>query len=634
LTIHFTDFQAVPKIADLTRTVGAVRTSLSEQIFKAFEEIGELASGAADPESFEREEGESEGFKSLGEACLVVDALGHDARQRQVKSFCDRQLKSYEKIFRGEEEHSNLDSVDRRFAWFRRLLKSIDERFENVFPPHWHLQYRLCLQFLQQTREGLQAKLEDDTSPDSENVIVIVKALQKSIMFEKEMTSKFERDYGSSVKNTTVDANQAYDNDMEYDSDGNPVDPRSAQGIKMRRLRERDKKKALAEKTGDKTPQVDEHALLPIIGILSGVFLPFMGPYVALERQNLEEQLATVVGDKDLDNRGEMPVFTSSINLFVYMKNSINRCCALTNDVVFFNLYKEYKSALISYAKTLLLKIPQPYISSTAMMTAQLRKDKEDPVNPKTASYRLPPGEETTVCHVIDTCEYCVDTIEALEELIKDKIDEKYKETVDMYDEGEEFGEVSSIGLRILISGLENRLEVGFKEFSRTDWSAFDDVGEESPYVQTMSSCITQFFGLCQASLPILYYRNLCDNFSALFLKNYNSALMKVKRYSDISTQQILLDVYSLKSLMLKLPVLNSSGLAPNMYTTHCTTEFQKIEILLKLIGTPVGILVEVFRQQRPDGNMKELQIVMGCKGIKRVQQQELLEQFGGEGGV
>ncbi|GMH52959.1 hypothetical protein TL16_g01345 [Triparma laevis f. inornata] len=110
-------------------------------------------------------------------------------------------------------------------------------------------------------------------------------------MFEKEMTSRFERDYGSSVENTTVDKNQTYDADMEYDSDGNTVDPRSARGIKMRYLRERAKKKAIAEKTGDTTPQVDEHALLPIQGMLSGVFHPYMGPYVALERQNLEEQV-------------------------------------------------------------------------------------------------------------------------------------------------------------------------------------------------------------------------------------------------------------------------------------------------------------------------------------------------------
>lgn len=173
-----------------------------------------------------------------------------------MEEFATAQLKPYSKIFRPEEEHSGLDQVDRRFAWFRRLLKNIDERFENVFPAHWHLQYKLCLQFLQMTFEGVKLKvrrvraqlqllipycfippltlicplcspqLEDTDSPDSENVIVIVKALQKSLLFEREMTAKFEREYGSSVASTTVDKAATYDDGMEYDKDGNEVDPR------------------------------------------------------------------------------------------------------------------------------------------------------------------------------------------------------------------------------------------------------------------------------------------------------------------------------------------------------------------------------------------------------------------------
>lgn len=147
-----------------------------------------------------------------------------------------------------------------------------------------------------------------------------------------------------------------------------------------------------------------------------------------------------------------------------------------------------------SYAKTLLMKIPQPYVSSMAMAAQQLRKDKDDPVNPKMANYRLPSGEETTVCHVIDTCEYCVDTIEALEELIKDKIDESYKDTVDMMDEGDEFGEGTTIALRVLISGLENRLEAGFKEFGRINWGEFDDVGEGEPHRFAVSASHSRIY--------------------------------------------------------------------------------------------------------------------------------------------
>jgi Vps53-like, N-terminal len=44
---------------------------------------------------------------------------------------------------------------NRRFAWFRRLLRSIDLRFEGVFPSHWRLQQRLCLAFMDKTRASL-----------------------------------------------------------------------------------------------------------------------------------------------------------------------------------------------------------------------------------------------------------------------------------------------------------------------------------------------------------------------------------------------------------------------------------------------------------------------------------------------
>ena len=222
-----------------------------------------------------------------------------------------------------------------------------------------------------------------------------------------------------------------YDNEMEFDKNGNEIDPKSAEGIKLRYLRERAKSKAIAEKTGhiNNACEKEEHALLPIVGILSGVFFPFMGPYVSLERQNIAEQLATVVADQELDDRGESPVYASSINLFVYIKNSINRCCALTTGQVFFNVYKEYKVALTAYSKALLGKMPQPYISSSSMLSNQLSGNAApSAANPKTATYRIPPGEEVTVCNVINTCEYAVETIEPLEELMKDKIDETYQE--------------------------------------------------------------------------------------------------------------------------------------------------------------------------------------------------------------
>ena len=42
--------------------------------------------------------------------------------------------------------------VDRRWAWFRRLLRTVDSKFSTVCPPHWRLPLRLCFEFTERTK--------------------------------------------------------------------------------------------------------------------------------------------------------------------------------------------------------------------------------------------------------------------------------------------------------------------------------------------------------------------------------------------------------------------------------------------------------------------------------------------------
>ena len=81
----------------------------------------------------------------------------------------------------------------------------------------------------------------------------------------------------------------------------------------------------------------------------------------------------------------------------------------------------------------------------------------------------------------------------------------------------------------------------------------------------------------------------------------------------------------------MKLPALGNTP-APASYTTHVTAEFAKIELLLKLVGTPTPILVDVMKQQWVGCTLKDLQLVMQLKGLKRAQQTELLYSFDGDG--
>lgn len=99
--------EQVPRIAELRQTVTGIKNELVEQTSQAFNQVGQLASSTADPEGFQRDAEKPGQFRSLHEACLVVDALGGQARQQQVTEGALKRHDSY---------------TDVVFAVWRRIL--------------------------------------------------------------------------------------------------------------------------------------------------------------------------------------------------------------------------------------------------------------------------------------------------------------------------------------------------------------------------------------------------------------------------------------------------------------------------------------------------------------------------------
>jgi hypothetical protein len=125
-------------------------------------------------------------LQQLSDACLVVDALEPSVREELVKNFCSKELISYKQIFEGagqnlayptffscifhfitsvhtfgcivililpwwETELAKLDKTERRYAWIKRRLRSNEDTWK-IFPPSWHVDYLLCIQFCKITR--------------------------------------------------------------------------------------------------------------------------------------------------------------------------------------------------------------------------------------------------------------------------------------------------------------------------------------------------------------------------------------------------------------------------------------------------------------------------------------------------
>jgi vacuolar protein sorting-associated protein 53 len=456
-----------------------------------------------------------------------------------------------------------------------------------------------------QTRDHIYALLDGPRKDqDATSANILLKALQKTIVFEKEITAWLQREYGTVFRE---------DRTVVAESKVKAADGDAPEGVE------------------------------PLIGIASQAFEDYMHPYIDLEEQSMAEQLTEALEDRTVDTRGERPVFISSTNLFVYIKGSITRCTALTKGKAFYQLYQAFQDALRKYSQILRGKLPAAVPPSTTVVGAlSLAGPFGQKQEASQAQYRVAKGEEVTICHIISTCEYCADTMEALEELIRDTIDDEYKPRIDMLNDQEVFHEITAKAIRVLVSGLTNRTENALRALSATNWSTWDAVGEESVYVRGMHEEIEPYVRTVRKLLPTSYFRSFCDKFGLLFSNAYYDSIIRLKRISEPGTQQLLLDVYNIKTLFLKLPVLEetssitgkkaatgSSTIAPAVYTKMVQKQFGKIETLLKLVGTPVELLLDNFRVQWPDGTSTELQTIMSLKGLKRNEQNPVLEKFG-----
>jgi vacuolar protein sorting-associated protein 53 len=507
-------------------------------------------------------------------------------------------------------------------------------------------------------------KLLEGPSKDkeAENATTLLKALQKTILFEKEMMAWLQRDFGTvflvteNKQNTHAPQNTPIRGDhgelLEFDESGRAVAAESAQGIRIKYERQ---KRDQQRKTGDKVAaaildegraSAEQAPVDPLIGVASSAFDNYMAPYIALEEQSMDEQLVEAFGDGAVDTRGELPVFTSSTGLFVYIKGSITRCTAMTKGKAFFLLFQAFQDSLNKYAQILGSKLPQPAAPSQGGINIAASFGKQPgPSSNKGGNIIIPKGGEVTVCHVMSTCEYCADTVEALEDLIRDTVEPAFKDRIDMSGQQEHFHDVTAKCINVLVSGLMNRSQDALKVMSDINWSTFDMVGEESSYVRMIQTEWFPFFATVRGLVPQSYFRSFCDKFATTFSSAYLNAIIRVKRIGETATQQLLLDAYNLKTAMLKLPVVEATphsplrgsssnaaaatSIAPAMYTKMVTKNFKRIETLLKLVGTPTNMLVDVFRVQWPGGSALDLQTIMNLKGLKRNEQANLLERFG-----
>ena len=194
LMAHFKSYRSIDQIAALSRNVSDLQRELLEQVCEDFEIT--FARGEVGQKRV-----------MLSEGCLVMDALGENARSRLVTWYCNTQLRDYRQLFRGSEEAGSLENISMRYSWFKRLLKTYDNEHQFLFPSAWKVEETLSNAFCEGTREDFKAILTrstqrlDGTSIDVE---LLLNCLQETLDFEHSLEKKFSTASRASID--TVDS--------------------------------------------------------------------------------------------------------------------------------------------------------------------------------------------------------------------------------------------------------------------------------------------------------------------------------------------------------------------------------------------------------------------------------------------
>ncbi|GAA5969374.1 hypothetical protein JCM8115_003118 [Rhodotorula mucilaginosa] len=289
LSAFFKAYSSVERVAAVSRGVVEVQNVLRAQVMREFEE------------AFANEAARTGKDAQLTDACLVVDALGEDAKNALLKWYSLLLLRDYRRIFGAASEAGQLDNITRRFAWFRRVLKSHEEENAAIFPPAWNVGAVLTAGFSEVTKNDLKSVLARSSA--TLGVGLLLESIAQTADFEREMSRKYSLPFEeilrlSQISYGVVEADQA----------------------------------------------------------ISSVFEPYLGVFVDAQDKTLSEMMQNFVSSRISISPSDNPsaVLPSSTELFYFYREALERCAKLSTRQPLLDLCTVYRKWLKTYAENVL----------------------------------------------------------------------------------------------------------------------------------------------------------------------------------------------------------------------------------------------------------------------------------------
>ncbi|EMD37699.1 hypothetical protein CERSUDRAFT_136451 [Gelatoporia subvermispora B] len=507
----------------------------------------------------------------IADACLVIDVLGRDVRMEFVERYVALELKEYRRIFRATDEAGQLDNISRRFAWFRRLLHTHETEQGRVFPAEWQVGWYLCAKFIEITRDDMTALLSKAGSK------LTVKQLLDTLQETREFEASMARKHATPILDI-----------LKATQPGGATRPAKP---------------------------------------ISSAFEPHMSVYIDAQDKALSDMLAQHRGPKSRSSleavsatptsEDDAPppvlVLPSSTELFYFYAQTLEHCAKLFTGQPLYDLCVLFRKWLRVYAEEVL-------VASMKRPAVQSRKSIEN---------RFEVAELKSACTLINTADYCQTTALELEDNIKSKCDEVYKEKITLQEERDLFVSAISAAIQLLLRELDAASEAAFGNMSRSSWGTMKSVSGQSSYVDELLRSVEN---VIDAVKPLVeqkkYLRNFLDKAATLVLAKFTNALVRSRPLKEIGAEQLLIDLQALKALLLRVP---GEALASPNYVRSVTKQTGRLEALLKVIVTPIdpveGFVLN-YTLLIGDASFSNFQKILDLKGTPRTEQNDLLDSF------
>ncbi|KAJ7072043.1 Vps53-like protein [Mycena amicta] len=510
---------------------------------------------------------------AIADACLVVDVLGADVRAQIIERYVAIELKEYRRIFRTNDEAGQLDNISRRFSWFRRLLQTHEVEQGRVFPPEWRVGWHLLAKFSDITRDDIAALL----SKASLNVKALLDNLQLTAEFESSMAKKWATPFQEMLNVTAAAAHSAPPKTMT-----SAFDPHMGVFV-----------------------DAQDKALSDMLAPHRKGRIMMKSPRPSLE---VEQSLPD-----DGEEKAPIVVLPSSTELFYFYGQSLEQCAKLSTGKPLFDLCALHRKWLRIYAEDVL-------IGGLKRPASHIRKSTE-------SGFEI--GEIKQASLVINTADYCQATALALEENIRGKINEEFKEKISFQPERDLFVSVISAAIVVQLRELEIACEPAFAALSRSTWAMWKQVTGPSPYVSDLINSVEQ---VVETVKPLVeqkkYLKNFMDKAGSLIVAKFTNALVRSRPLKEIGAEQLLIDLQAVRACLLKMP---GESLVTTTYTRGMTKSTSQLEGILKVIATPVepaeGFIL-IYTLQIKDASFSNFQKILDLKGTPRAEQNNLLDSF------